>query len=72
MAKLEDLIGKTLSSVKNLENERIVFETTEGKQFELYHDQDCCELVTVEDIFGDLNDLVGEPILVAEEFDDPL
>ena len=67
MAELKDLIGKTMASVVNNDNEEIIFKTTDGEQFKLYHRQDCCEYVTVESIAGDLADLVGTPILMAEE-----
>jgi len=67
MAELKDLIGKTFASVENVDDEEIVFTTAEGQQYRLYHAQDCCECVTVESITGDLADLVGEPILIAEE-----
>lgn len=65
--KFEDLLGKTLLKVENLDNERIRFECNNGEVFELYHMQDCCEHVVVEEIAGDLSDLVGYPILLAEE-----
>ncbi len=67
LAKLEDLIGKTLTKAELVGDAKIIFITDEGKRYKLYHEQDCCESVTVEDIVGDLIDLVGAPILVAEE-----
>lgn len=62
-----DLVGKTLTAVENDDNERLVFTLDTGEQYKLYHYQDCCEDVQIEDIAGDLNDLVGSPILMAEE-----
>jgi len=61
------LKGKTLTNVKNVDNKKIIFITTSGKKYELYHEQDCCEEVVVEDICGDLQDLIGSEILLAEE-----
>lgn len=42
--------------------------TTEGI-FRFYHEQDCCESVTIQDVnvSGDFDKALGEPILVAEE-----
>lgn len=64
---ISELLGKTLTEVRNIDNERIEFTTSEGNRYALLHNQDCCESVTVEDICGDLDDLVGLPILQAEE-----
>jgi len=63
----DTLKGKTLASVRQVGDDRIVFETDGGETFALYHSQDCCESVAVEDIVGDLTDLLGSPILEAEE-----
>jgi len=65
--KFEDLKGLTLVDVRNVANEEIVFVTNTGVSFKLYHCQDCCENVRVDDICGELSDLVGVPILQAEE-----
>jgi hypothetical protein len=73
----ETLKGKILKSVKvtttkesdlsNVELNELLFETIDGKTYKLYHEQDCCENITIESIVGDLSDLEGEPILMAEE-----
>ena len=62
------LKGLTLKSIDvNKDRDQITFVTDDGRVFEMYHSQDCCESVSIEDINGDLADLVGSPILVAEE-----
>lgn len=67
LEKFEDLLGKTLANVENANNEELVFTLDTGETCKLYHSQNCCETVTIEDIEGDLADLVGVPILQAEE-----
>ncbi|WP_339306823.1 hypothetical protein [Paenibacillus sp. FSL R5-0519] len=61
------LIGKTLLNIENSHDDEMAFITTDGDRFRMYHEQDCCEYVRIEDICGDLNDLIGVPILMAEE-----
>jgi len=64
---LSELVGKTLISAKNHDDEYIEVITDAGQVYKMYHEQECCESVTVGDICGDLNDLIGPPILTAEE-----
>jgi hypothetical protein len=66
-----DLLGKTFTSV--VEDGDSMTLTTAGVRYDLVHEQDCCESVYIESIVGELSDLVGEPILMAEESsqDDP-
>lgn len=76
MINVNVLIGQTLKNVKNDNNEKLIFTTSDNKYYMLYHDQACCESVTIEDIVGNLNHLIGEPIVIAEtvsnSFDPPL
>ena len=64
---IDILLGKTLTSVVNDDNEELIFILDNGDKYKLYHEQDCCESVLIEDIAGDLNDLVGSPLTMAEE-----
>lgn len=40
---------------------------SDGSSIRFYHEQDCCEHVAIDQIDGDIYDLVGSPILMAEE-----
>jgi hypothetical protein len=66
MSDITELIGRTLAGIENTGDE-IKFFDIEGRTYRMYHSQDCCESVTVEDVAGDLGDLIGSPILEAEE-----
>lgn len=66
---LDLMKNKTFSKVFATDHE-MIFETEDGEQFEFSHIQDCCEDVHIEDIVGDLDDLVGTPLLQADEVTD--
>jgi hypothetical protein len=62
------MLGKTMVSVTgSVGSDEMAFKADDGKKFLFYHDQGCCEHVSMEDIAGDLKDLVGSPITMAEE-----
>ena len=63
---LDMMRGKTFAKVVADGNE-MLFETADGERFVFGHDQDCCESVYIEDITGDIEDLVGEPLLLVDE-----
>ena len=59
------LVGKTFVRA-DATDESIEFEDSEGNVYRMDHEQDCCESVRIESIVGDLEDLIGTPILTAE------
>ena len=61
------ILGKTVTMIEGgVGDEEIKFHTDDGV-YVMYHEQNCCENVYVEDVTGDLQDLIGSPILLAEE-----
>ena len=69
---VEEMQNQTFTSVR-ADTDTVTFENDEVR-YVLYHDQDCCESVYVEDIIGDIEDLEGWPMLISKEdtnADDP-
>jgi hypothetical protein len=64
---VNELLGKTLVKIVQFDNDELEFYTDKGEKYVMFHSQECCESVAIEDIIGDLNDLIGEPLLIAEK-----
>lgn len=58
--------GKTLTRISGIEEDDVRFHCSDGEIFRMYHDQNCCERVGIEQIDGDLSDLIGAPLVTAE------
>jgi hypothetical protein len=62
--------GLTVLSVKRTKekyDDSITFSMSNGKSYKMFHKQDCCEGVNITSIVGDLESLIGSPIIVARE-----
>lgn len=70
--KIEKLVGQTISSYEDgkIGDDSWTIYTKEGNTYTFYHEQDCCETVSIDDIVGDLSDLLDTPLLLAEEVSD--
>lgn len=63
------LTGKTIELIRGLEkgSEEAEFICSDGTRFLMHHERECCESVTIEDVVGDVFDLLNSPIVIAEE-----
>jgi hypothetical protein len=69
--EFNELLGRTLYRVE-ADSETLTLYLSDTNYVRFCHHQDCCESVYIEDICGDLQDLVGAPLLIAEEVSDEL
>lgn len=69
MCEFKKMEGKTIILVKGAEkhSDCIVFFFNDGTAMKMFHEQDCCESVQVEDVCGDINDLIDQVVISAEE-----
>ena len=66
--KIKDIVGKTPVEITVTNYlEALVFLFDDGTACKFSHEQSCCESVYIEDVNGDWDDLIGTPLLVAEE-----
>lgn len=65
---MKNFIGKQFFHIdKNVDCTEMLFYCSDGNIYKMFHEQDCCEDVNIEDIEGDLKDLLNTEILNAEE-----
>ena len=69
MVEVSDLVGLTITEIEGGKptDTTMVMVASDGRRFKFYHDQDCCESVDINEVIGDLSDLIGTPLLEAEE-----
>ena len=68
MSDVNKMLGKILKEIQGgAYSNELWFVLEDGTEYKMYHSQSCCESVSIEDITGDLEDLIGSPLLVAEE-----
>ena len=65
LAEFDDMLGRVVSHWDCTQDE-LVLHFGENQRVRFCHDQDCCESVVIEDVCGDLDDLIGTPLVEAE------
>ena len=63
------LLGKTIVNIEgcNIDSKEVFISTSDNKRYVLLHTQACCEYVRLADVIGDVEDIIGNPLTMAEE-----
>lgn len=65
---ISEFVGMVFTNIKlSDDKETLTFKTNDNRTFKMYHEQNCCEYVRLEDVCGELEFLIETPILSAEE-----
>jgi len=64
---LKGKVFKKIEIDKSDYENAILFHCYNGDIYKMYHQQECCESVDLEDVCGDIEDLIDSPIIIAEE-----
>ena len=64
--ELSSVVGKTPTDIWQVGDDELYMKFSDGYILKLYHSQDCCESVEIDDVSGDWHDLIGKPLIVAE------
>jgi hypothetical protein len=64
-----ELKGKTLTSIEGTspDSDEVILVCDDETRYRMFHNQQCCEEVCLLDVCGDLNDVIGRPIELADE-----
>ena len=63
----ESMKGQLIINIEGgVGDEEMIFTMQDGSQYILYYDHDCCASCEINDICGDLGDLLNSPLVVAE------
>lgn len=66
--EFDKLQGLTLTEIRGeVGTEELIFICSDNNAYKLHYVEDCCGSCYLEDICGDINDLIGSPILLADE-----
>lgn len=69
-AEFTELVGKTIVGIAPMpvdaDTDEITFSCDDGTSFVMWYEPDCCASASIEDVAGDVADLIGSPVIMAE------
>ena len=68
LVPFDSLVGKVITAIETNDSEDVLyFYTVCDRLYMMFHVQDCCETVDIEDVCGEWEDIMYWPVHLAEE-----